>query len=241
MTLFEEKYLDKLAFVLLNALLFTGETQYILNKMNQNEKMKLVQRLPEVNIPPARKEQLKQVIVQSLKQGQNVPKAVPVAPSKPIPKPDTFRLSLIDKLKQEEGVFPKMYKDHYGNPTIGIGHLVTPEELPYYRNRTLSQKEIMDLLNKDIDWKISLIKKDFPKFESYPLELKLMIANGYYRGDLSGSPRTKMLIRQGKYSQAADEYLDNAEFRRESKRKSGVYKRMLDNARVLKTLGGQKM
>lgn len=238
MTLFEEKYLDKLAFVLLNALLFTGETQYILNKMNQNEKMKLVQHLPDVKIPPARKEQLKQVIVQSLKQGQNVPKAIPVAPSKPVPKaPDKLRQALIDKLKQDEGVFPKMYKDHYGNPTIGVGHLITPEELPYYRNRTLSQKEIMDLLNKDIDWKLSLIKKDFPQYNSYPLELQMMIANGYFRGDLSGSPRTKMLIRQGKFKQAADEYLDNVEFRREAKRKSGVYKRMLHNANILRSMG----
>lgn len=241
MTLFEEKYLDKLAFILLNALLFTGETQYILNKMNQNEKMKLVQHLPDVKIPPARKEQLRQVVVQSLKQGQSVPKAVSVTPSKPVPKTDTFRLSLIDQLKQDEGVFPKMYKDHYGNNTIGVGHLITPEELPYFRNRTLSQKEILDLLNKDIDWKLSLIKKDFPKFNSYPEELKLMIANGYFRGDLSGSPRTKMLIKQGKFSQAADEYLDNAEFRRESKRKSGVYKRMLHNANILKSVGGQKI
>lgn len=238
MTLFEEKYLDKLAFVLLNALLFTGETQYILNKMNQNEKMKLVQHLPDVKMPTSNKQQLKQVIVQSLKQGQNVPKAIPVAPSKPVPKaPDKLRQALIDKLKQDEGVFPKMYKDHYGNPTIGVGHLITLEELPYYRNRTLSQKEIMDLLNKDIDWKLSLIKKDFPQYNSYPLELQMMIANGYFRGDLSGSPRTKMLIRQGKFKQAADEYLDNVEFRREAKRKSGVYKRMLHNANILRSMG----
>jgi hypothetical protein len=240
MTLFEEKYLDKLAFILLNALLFTGETQYVLNKMNQNEKVKLVQHLPDVKMPETRKQQLKQVIVQSLKQGQEVPKAVPIAPTKAVPN-DKLRQALIDRLKKEEGVRAKMYKDHYGNPTIGIGHLITPEELPYYRNRTLSQKEIMDLLNKDIDWKLSLIKKDFPKYDSYPFDLKMMIANGYFRGDLAGSPRTKMLIKQGKFKQAADEYLDNVEYRREAKAKSGVYKRMLHNANILKSMSGQKI
>jgi hypothetical protein len=240
MTLFEEKYLDKLAFILLNALLFTGEAQYVLNKMNQNEKVKLVQHLPDVKMPETRKQQLKQVIVQSLKQGKEVPKAVPIAQTKAVPN-DKLRQALIDKLKKEEGVRDKMYTDHVGNPTIGIGHLITPEELPYYRNRTLSQKEIMDLLNKDIDWKLSLIKKDFPKYDSYPFDLKMMIANGYFRGDLAGSPRTKMLIRQGKFKQAADEYLDNAEYRREAKAKSGVYKRMLHNANILKSMSGQKI
>ena len=239
LTLFEERYLDKLAFVLLNALLLTGESQYlnsVLDRINKNDKVKLVQHLPEVQMPPAQKEKVKQVIVQSLKQGQQVPKAVPIAPSRVVPKSDPLRKALVEKLKEDEGVRPRIYKDHYGNWTIGVGHLVTPEELPYYRNRTLSQKEIFDLLDKDIDWKLSLVKKDFPKFDSYPFDLKMMIVNGYYRGDLSGSPRTKALIRQGKYKEAADEYLDNKEFRREAKAKSGVYKRMLKNANVLRSL-----
>lgn len=233
MTLFEERFLDKVAFVLLNAILYTGEYNAILDRLNPNEKVKLVNHLPDVKMAPAQKEKVKQVVVQSLKQDRSVPKA---ATLKSVATPDKLRKALIDKLKKEEGVVPRMYKDHYGNLTIGVGHLVTPKEVPYYSNRTLSQKEILDLLNKDIDWKISLIKKDFPKFSQYPFELQMMITNGYFRGDLSGSPRTKMLIKQGKYKQAADEYLDNAEFKREAKAKSGVYKRMLHNANILKSL-----
>lgn len=233
MSLFEERFLDKVAFVLLNAILYTGEYNAILDRLNPNEKVKLVNYLPDVKMAPAQKEKVKQVVMTSLKQDQAVPKAIPYTGGSNITK---LRKALIEKLKKEEGVIPKMYKDHYGNLTIGIGHLVTPKEVPYYRNRTLTQKEMLDLLNKDIDWKLSLIKKDFPKFNSYPFNLQMMIANGYFRGDLAGSPRTKMLIRQGKFKQAADEYLDNAEFKREAKVKSGVYKRMLHNANILKSL-----
>lgn len=235
MSLFEERFLDKVAFVLLNAILYTGEYNAILDRLNPNEKVKLVNHLPDVRMPPAQKEKVKQVVVQSIKQDKAVPKAIP---HKGVPNTSTTKLrnALIEKLKMEEGVIPKMYEDHYGNLTIGIGHLVTPEEVPYYRNRTLSQKEMLALLNKDIDWKLSLIKNDFPKFNSYPFDLQMMIANGYFRGDLAGSPRTKTLIRQGKFKQAANEYLDNDEFKREAKVKSGVYKRMLHNANILKSL-----
>ena len=44
----------------------------------------------------------------------------------------------------------KIYKDRNGNETIGIGHLVKPDERSLYRGKTLSDEEVYTLLAQDI-------------------------------------------------------------------------------------------
>jgi len=229
LTIFEEKFLSKLAFVLLNAIMFTGEYQAIMNRLNPKEKVQLFQQLPEIKMPERAKEKIREVLKQSIKQ-DTAPKVIPVAKS------DPFSDKVADMLVKREGKYPRMYKDIYGHPTIGIGHLVKPNEIAKYKNAVLTPHEMYTLMYTDINEKLTLVRRDFPKFDSYPEKLKMLIVDGYFRGDLSGSPATKRLIRMGKFKQAADEYLDNVEYRKSVKAGTGVAKRMRQNALVLKSL-----
>jgi hypothetical protein len=126
-----------------------------------------------------------------------------------------------------------MYRDK-GFWSIGIGHLITPQEYNFYKNRILSDKEILDLFNKDLNKKIQLAKSHFgAKFDSFSENLKIAIIDGYFRGDLSGSPRARELLRRGNYQAAAKEYLNNKEYKDALASGSGVAKRMQRNAEIM--------
>jgi GH24 family phage-related lysozyme (muramidase) len=137
-------------------------------------------------------------------------------------------------LKQDEGKKSRLYKDTKGKWTIGYGHLIkSKSELKKYKGKTLSDKEINDLLDVDINSKVQIAQRLFPKFKEYSDDFKITILNGIFRGDLSGSPRTIELINKGLYKQAAKEYLDNDDYIADSKPKAhdkGVAIRMYRNA-----------
>ena len=149
------------------------------------------------------------------------------------PSGSSFVEKAANYIKRNEGVKNKMYRDK-GFWSIGIGHLITPQEYNFYKNRILSDKEILDLFNKDLNKKIQLAKSHFgAKFDSFSENLKIAIIDGYFRGDLSGSPRARELLRRGNYQAAAKEYLNNDEYRAALASGSGVAKRMQRNAEIM--------
>lgn len=156
--------------------------------------------------------------------------------------PDTggtgnFLQKAADYIKRNEGIKNTLYRDSYGHWTIGIGHLVTPQELPKFKGRTLSEKEIMDLFNRDLNSKLQAAKRQFgPIFDTFSDDLKIAILDGYFRGDMPKSPNTIALLKQRRFKQAANEYLNNNEFRAALKPTSnakGVAKRMQLNANII--------
>jgi hypothetical protein len=194
--------------------------------------------------PPQKLEQVKKSIPQQIatpivdklvKQlGQwSYPKndiAEPVQPASP----DAFLTKAYEYIRKHEGVRNQLYKDIYGNWTIGIGHLVKPEELKGFTNRTLSNEEIETIFKDDLAKKMILIRKHFGKdFDKYSDNLKIVILDGYFRGDLSGSPKARLLIKTRKFSEAAKEYLANAEYLKAKRAGSGVAKRMETNANII--------
>ena len=56
----------------------------------------------------------------------------------------------LDALIGFEQLHNSVYKDRNGNETIGVGHLVKPDERSLYRGRTLSDAEVYTLLAQDI-------------------------------------------------------------------------------------------
>ena len=139
-------------------------------------------------------------------------------------------------IKTNEGVKSKLYKDSKGKWTIGIGHLVTSDELENYKGRALDDKEIESLFAKDMSLKIGHIKQYFGSvYDSFPDNVKIAIIDGYFRGDLSGSPETKKLLKAGLFKQAAREYLNNKEYRAAVASGSGVALRMQRNAAAFKS------
>lgn len=150
---------------------------------------------------------------------------------------DPFLKKAAEYIKRNEGVKNSLYKDSKGFWTIGIGHLVTPDELTYYKGKTLSQGEIYSLFARDLQKKLALVKKHFPKYNSYPDDLKIAILDGYFRGDLAHSDKTRALLNAGKFKAAAKEYLNHNEYRAALASGSGVAPRMQRNAQIFARQG----
>ena len=126
----------------------------------------------------------------------------------------------------------KPYKDHKGKWTIGIGHLIgdgsqKAYEKSEFRNKTLNNKEMLDLARKDSDAKIQRVLAQFGKqfFDFYP-ETQIQIVSSYYRGGLPGSPDTLEHIKDNRLDLASKEFLDNDEYRKSVKEGTGVAPRM---------------
>lgn len=147
---------------------------------------------------------------------------------------DGFVKKAADYIKKNEGVRNTLYKDSKGYLTIGIGHLVRPEEVNNYKGRVLTDMEIEHIFKKDIQDKIAAIKREFGSaYDMFSDNLKIAILDGYFRGDLPGSPATKKLLKQGNFKQAAKEYLNSNEYRNSLKNKTGIALRMIRNAKAM--------
>jgi len=89
-------------------------------------------------------------------------------------------------------------------------------------------------LRKNIKIKLEAAKKGIKNFESLSDNLKQHIVSSWYRGALSGSPLTRELINAGEFEKAADEFLNNAEYKAAVESKSGVAARMEAVAEALR-------
>lgn len=145
----------------------------------------------------------------------------------------TFTHKAAEYIKKNEGMRNKLYKDSKGKWTIGIGHLASPEEIKNYSGKTLSDTEVEDIFAKDLSSKLTLVRKTFgDTFDSFPEAVKIAVLDGFFRGDLPGSPRTIELLKAKNYKAAAKEYLNNNEYRAAVASGSGVAGRMQRNAKV---------
>lgn len=116
-----------------------------------------------------------------------------------------------------------------------IDKLVTGKQI-------LTRQEGMMLLREAIAVKRAAAEKALPQFNAYPERVRAAIVDGFYRGDLSGSPETLRLIKAGKWSEASREFLDNQEYRTAVRRgMGGVVRRMDWRAAVFQSYGEGRM
>lgn len=149
---------------------------------------------------------------------------------------------MFKQLAVKEGFRAKPYRDLYKKWTIGYGTLIgdgsdAAYEASPYKGRTLSEKEAREIAIGDMRKKAELAASDTQigeVFSELSPELKEQIISGYYRGDVSGSPRTKQLIRERKFAEAAAEFLDNEEYRESKRKKTGIAPRMEETAAALR-------
>lgn len=107
-------------------------------------------------------------------------------------------------LKRHEGVKDKPYMCTAGKLTIGVGRNLT--------DVGLSQDEIEYLLNNDINKTIAFLKKSYPWFDGLNDARKLaMIDLGFNlgQGRLAGFTKALVAMAQGRYVDAANEFLDS--------------------------------
>jgi GH24 family phage-related lysozyme (muramidase) len=120
------------------------------------------------------------------------------------------------RVVEEEGYVAGDYRDHKGVLTSGVGQ--TNE----YRGMSFEQtfkahEKIAKRLIKD--------------FDQLPERVQGELVQAAYRGDLQLSTDFRKLFNQGKYAEAADEFLDNDDYRaskkmNESGKPNGVQGRM---------------
>jgi len=133
-----------------------------------------------------------------------------------------------------------------GTRTLAYGHKITKDE--HNTGKIVIEGTMLsienglvdflaiDLLEQDICIKIIAAKKLINEYHTFPEYIKRAIINGFYRGDLSGSPMTIKHINEGKWLKAAIEYLDNREYLSQRTMK-GIKTRMEDNAEAFKLYG----
>jgi lysozyme len=71
---------------------------------------------------------------------------------------DLSKQEIFDWFAKEEGIRYTKYPDA-GGFSIGLGHFIKPNE-DYLLNKTLTQKEVLDLFNEDIKWVNNSINKN---------------------------------------------------------------------------------
>ena len=126
-----------------------------------------------------------------------------------------FRIRLKEEIIADEGTVLKVYRDHLGYFTVGIGHLITPkdEEWGVSVGTPITQTRADELLVKDFNNVLKECEENFHNnWIDWPEEVKLIIANMAFN---LGLPRLKKFqlmlkaINKEDYVTASKEGLDS--------------------------------
>ena len=141
----------------------------------------------------------------------------------------------IDKLREEieydEGNVKKVYLDHLGLPTFGIGHLIreSDPEHGWEVGTEVSDDRCVAAFNEDIETVVSDCHKLYPDFEDLPEEAQQIIANMMFN---LGRPRLSKFVGMKRgvdakdWNSAADEMVDSRWYRQVGARAERLVNRM---------------
>jgi len=160
---------------------------------------------------------------------------IPKEPTKIVQKVDkneTITLRVAKKyIGKNEGERNDMYKDSEGNWTIGIGHLVKPNEIEKFKGG-IDDTTMRELFNKDMQKHLKTAKNLFDDFSKYPPYLQVALLDSVFRGEMKSTHNTVKLINKGEWDKVPAEYIDRDDYTSSKKHgeKHGVWKRMDRNA-----------
>jgi len=108
------------------------------------------------------------------------------------------------------------------------------------KNDTITKQQAEKRLDLEVKQRIKSINKLIDNFDKYPEYLRGPIFSEHYRGSIQQSPKARKLINEGKFSEAADEFLDNDQYRNADKLKiPGIKARMERVSDALKKYGNK--
>ena len=133
--------------------------------------------------------------------------------------------------------FIKRIMDDEGKPFLEATKVFDDEKnftIGYGRNNASIKKgdkitleEAQKNLAEDVKIRLEEIQDLIPNFSNLSDQLQLALFSEYYRGSIRQSPKTVKLINEGRFSEAAAEFLDNDEYRNAVDRgRRGIRKRM---------------
>ena len=141
------------------------------------------------------------------------------------------RYQLREELANDEGCKYKVYLDHLGYPTFGIGHLITDNdpECGTSVGTEVSSDRVQEAFDSDIETVLSECERLYEDFGDLPEEVQLIIANmmfnmGYTR--LSKFKGMKRGVDARDWETAADEMVDSRWYRQVTNRAKRLVERM---------------
>jgi GH24 family phage-related lysozyme (muramidase) len=186
-----------------------------------------------------------------------VPVGAPVAETV---RPPTSTGAIAAYVGANEGSRNRVYLDSYEHPTIGVGHLLTPDCRQLFRSlfgdsvdfdgimngtSELTDEQVQTLFEHDLGSRLDTARRMFPRFNDFHQNVQNAIVDGIYRGDLGGSPNARRLMNMRRWEEAAREYLNHREYqtaraaldRGQRPRNAGIVRRMEENARMFREFG----
>ena len=141
----------------------------------------------------------------------------------------------IDKLRKEiaydEGSVNKIYLDHLGLPTFGIGHLVLDSDPEYGQEvgTPVSEDRCNSAFDNDVKTVLADCERLYPDFDDLPEEVQLIVANMMFnmgRPRLSKFKGMKRGVDSKDWNSAADEMVDSNWYKQVTKRADRLVARM---------------
>tara|TARA_B100000131_G_scaffold181405_1_gene175078 strand:+ start:3648 stop:4121 length:474 start_codon:yes stop_codon:yes gene_type:complete len=126
-----------------------------------------------------------------------------------------FRKRLREEIIADEGQVLKVYLDHLGYPTVGVGHLIleTDEEYGMGVGTPITQTRSDELLFQDLGIVLKECEDRFHNnWRDWPEEVKLIIANMAFNLGLTRLVKFKKMfeaLNAGDYKKASEEGLDS--------------------------------
>lgn len=139
--------------------------------------------------------------------------------------------SFKETIRKAEGFRSEAYKPDEDEEkyTYGFGHYGVDED------DTITKDEAEELLDKDVKVRLDSVVDLIPDFSKFPDDLQQAIFSEHYRGSIQQSPKTRELINNGDFEEAAEEFLDNKEYREAEERGiPGIRTRMEKVSELLK-------
>tara|TARA_B100000073_G_scaffold329641_1_gene317412 strand:- start:96 stop:539 length:444 start_codon:yes stop_codon:yes gene_type:complete len=138
---------------------------------------------------------------------------------------------LREQLEIDEGCVYKIYNDHLGYPTFGIGHLVieSDPENGQEIGTPVSESRVIEAFEQDVQTVLSDCAILYPDFDELPEEAQQVIANMMFnmgRPRLSKFKGMKRGVDSRDWNAAADEMVDSAWYRQVTNRADRLVERM---------------
>ena len=138
---------------------------------------------------------------------------------------------LREELMADEGCVMKIYEDHLGLKTVGIGHLCreSDPESDMEVGTPVSEERVMELFDKDMSWTFRDCIRLLPEFNDLPDEVRLIVANMMFNlgaSRLAGFKKFLAAVEEGLWNSAADEMADSKWHRQVPERSGRLIARM---------------
>ena len=138
---------------------------------------------------------------------------------------------LREDIAADEGKVLKIYKDHLGYPTFGIGHLITEDD-PEHGSRVgtkVSEERCDEAFDQDVKSVIADCNILYDDFGGLPEEVQLILANMMFnmgRTRLSKFKNMNAAVEEGDWNRASQEMMNSRWYNQVRNRARRLVERM---------------